>query len=590
LVYRSISAGPGRPQTDDIVLVLPDNLGAENRIYAQAWEDAALEEGVRLRTMSASEFARHGLDGARTFAGVILPDTVHRAMTTSLINKIGQFVQEGGALMQVYDAGILNEKGYYEDGASRLSTLAGVPYGFYSTLGDKMATQVTVYGQPADMVDLHIPPGRWIVVDGRAVLSGYGEDKLRYPTLHTGKDYQGRVLLRAEDNTVIAGERAVGKGRVLFVNLPLTYLKLRTDGVLMHGFLSYFAGHVLEQPRLSPAPQGVGGLVLNWHCDARICIDATDRLIQDGVFKRGPFSFHITAGPDQRQFTDGLGVNLANNHAFAEVVHGLMRQGHEVGSHGGWIHDWFGLNVSEDNQASMETYLQKNADAIEALTGKPQTEYSAPTGNQPEWATRWLDEHNVKGYYFTGNIGQGPTRTYRNGRRDEHIWSFPVQTYGEYATIEEADMAHIPEPEIAAWLTSLVKFTTDTGEIRLIYFHPPGAVRYLHAIEALLAAADAEEARKRFHWHTITQMAEFAERREQTVWQVTSERNVVRVSAENPASLDQLTWLFPADRYAEPRVESGQASITRQGNNWMVVAGPGKKLAVAAGLKAGGLL
>ncbi len=177
------------------------------------------------------------------------------------------------------------------------------------------------------------------------------------------------------------------------------------------------AGHVLEQPRLSPAPQGVGGLVLNWHCDARICIDATDRLIQDGVFKRGPFSFHITAGPDQRQFTDGLGVNLANNHAFAEVVHGLMRQGHEVGSHGGWIHDWFGLNVSEDNQASMETYLQKNADAIEALTGKPQTEYSAPTGNQPEWATRWLDEHNVKGYYFTGNIGS-------LGRRSKHFENF----------------------------------------------------------------------------------------------------------------------------------------------------------------------
>ena len=55
----------------------------------------------------------------------------------------------------------------------------------------------------------------------------------------------------------------------------------------------------------------------------------------------------------------------------------------------------------------------------------------------------------------------------------------------------------------------------------------------------------------------------------------------------NPASLDQLTWLFPADRYAEPRVESGQASITRQGNNWMVVAGPGKARAVLERLARG---
>lgn len=587
LLARNLSAGPGRPQTDDIVLVVPDNLGQENRIYAQAWEDAALEEGVRLRTMSASDFVRHGLNGERVFAGVILPDTVHRSMTTALVNQISQFVQDGGALMQVYDAGILNEKGFYEDGASRLSTLAGVQYGFYSTLGEKMASQATVYGQPDAMVDLHIPPGRWIVSNGRAVLSGYGQDMLQYPTLRTQGDYAGKVLLRSEDNSIIAGERTVGKGRVLFVNLPLTYLKLRTDGVLMHGFLSYFASHVLEQPRLSPAPQGVGGLVLNWHCDARICIDATDKLIEDGVFKRGPFSFHITAGPDQRQFGDGLGVNLAHNPAFAEVVHGLMKQGHEVGSHGGWIHDWFGLNVTEDNQATMETYLQKNADAIEALTGKPQTEYSAPTGNQPEWATRWLDEHNVKGYYFTGNIGQGPTRTYRNGRRDAHIWSFPVQTYGQYATIEEADMAHIPEAEIAAWLTSLVKFTTESGEIRLIYFHPPGAVRYLHAIDALMEAADAQEARKRFRWHTITQMADFAERREKTVWQTTSERGDVRVTAENPDTLNELTWLFAADRYAEPRVEVGQATVVREGNNWRVVAGAGSKLTIAAKLKAG---
>lgn len=588
LGYRSLANGPGKLQSDSIVLVLPDNLISENRIYAQAWEDAAKEEGVRLHAVTASEFARHGLDGERTYSGVILPDTVHRSMTTAFVNKIRQFVEGGGALMQVYDAGILNENGFYEQGASRLSSLAGVQYGFYTTLRNNMEHRTTVSGLPAVMVDLHIPPGRWIGKNGRAVLSGYGEDTLRYPAMHTSGSYDGRVLMLADDNSVIAGERKVGKGRVLFVNLPLGYLKLRTDGVLLHGFMHYFADRMLEQPQLSPAPDGVGGLVLNWHCDARICIDATDSLIKDGVFKRGPFSFHITAGPDQRQFNDGRGVDLANNPAFADVVRGLMRDGHQIGSHGGWIHDWFGLNVSEDNQASMEVYLQKNADAIRQLTGKSQTEYSAPTGNQPEWATRWLDERQVKAYYFTGNIGQGPTRTYRGGRRDEHIWSFPVQTYGEFSTIEEAYMANIPEPEIAAWLTSLVKFAANTGEIRLIYFHPPGAVRYLRAIDALLETADGEEARKRFRWRTMTQVADFAERRERTVWRLASDKNDVRVLAENDDSLDQLTWLFPADRYERPRVENGQGRVTVADGRWMVTAAPGKKIVIAAALRAGG--
>ncbi|AQV98796.1 hypothetical protein BJN34_33490 [Cupriavidus necator] len=586
--YRSFSAGASKPQSDSLVLVVPDNLAAESRIYAQAWEDAAEEEGVRLRTITASEFVRHGIDGGRPFSGIILPDTIHRSMTTAFVNKIRQFADEGGAVMQIYDAGILNENGFYEKGPSRMSTLAGVPYGFYATMGDRMAYQATVSGLSHDMVDLNIPPGRWIAKGGRAVLSGYGEASLRYSVMHTGKQYDGRVLMQADDGSIIAGERKVGKGSVLFVNLPLGYLKLRTDGVLLHGFMHYFANLMLEQPRLSAAPEGIGGLVLNWHCDAKICIDATDSLIKDGVFKRGPFSFHITAGPDQRQFNDGRGVDLAHNVEFSNVVRELMRDGHQIGSHGGWIHDWFGVNVNEDNQATMETYLQKNADAIRDLTGKPQTEYSAPTGNQPKWATRWLDEQGVKAYYFTGNIGQGPTRTYRDGRRDEHIWSFPVQTYGEYSTIEEAYMANIPESEIAAWLTSLAEFTASTGEIRLIYFHPPGAVRYLRAIDALLETADREQASQRFRWRTMTEVADFAQRRERTVWRLTSDKNDVLVFAENQDSLDQLTWLFPEDRYAMPRVESGQGRVSKQGSNWLVTAAPGKKLVIAAALRVGG--
>lgn len=581
LIWRSLNTTSAQPQTGGIVLVLPDNLPAENQIYAQAWLDAAREEGILLQTVTASEFIRHGMSNAQPYSAIILPDTVHRSMTSSFVNVVKEFVKAGGALMQVYDAGMLNERGFYVDGSSRMSELAGVPYGLYQTMRDNMDDQAIVYGQPEFMASgLHIPPGRWIVQDGRAVLSGYGNDILRYSVMRTQGNYDGRVLMQSDDHSIIAGERAMGRGKVLFVNLPLGYLKLRTDGVLLHGFLHYFADVMLQQPQLSPAPDGIGGLVLNWHCDAAICINATDQLIRAGVFKRGPFSFHITAGPDQRKFGDGLGTDMDHNPEFSEVVRNLMREGNEIGSHGGWIHDWFGLNVSEDNQSTMEEYLAKNETSIEALTGKPQTEYSAPTGNQPEWVTRWLDEHHVKAYYFTGNIGQGPTRTYRNGRRDAHIWAFPVQTYGQYSTIEEAYMDSIPEAKIAAWLKSLVEFTADNGEVRLIYFHPPGAVRYIHAINTLMQTADAEQAKHLFQWRTMTQMADFLDRREETRWSLASEGNDVRMTAKNPISLEHQAWLFPMDRYTSPRVESGQGSIGAQGNNWKVVAGPGKSISI----------
>jgi hypothetical protein len=580
-VYRINQISPARWQSDAIALVLPDNMSDANRLFASAWLDGAAEEGIRLEAITASAFSRRGLQGERPFAGVILPDTIHRQINTAFVNQISRFVANGGALMLVGDAGVLDENGYYSEPVSRFSKLAGTDYAMYRTLHDKMSFNPTISGSPQIMQALHIPPGRWIKNGELAVLSGYGEDTLRYPVLHTAATYAGTLRMQAEGNTVIAGEHDFGKGRVLFVNLPLGYLKLRTDGILMHGFLHYFANRIMGQPQLSAAPDATGGLILNWHCDAKICIPAMDQLIKAGVFTRGPFSIHVTAGPDQRAFGDGLGVDLNHNQVFQALLRTLLAQGNEIGSHGGWIHDWFGKNLADDNAEKMLPYLEQNADAVNRLIGHKQTEYSAPTGNQPVWVTDWLDDQGVLAYYFTGNIGQGPTHTYRDGRRDRHIWSFPVQTYGHISTIEEAYMEHIPESEISNWLTSLVQFTENTGQIRLIYFHPPGAVLYPDAINQLMLAADAAEKTSRFRWRTMTDLARFMNRREQTVWNISSDNNAVMVDASNNASLQQLSWLFPVSLYAEPRVMYGKAKVERRGDSWAVIAGDVRKLRIS---------
>ncbi|WP_211443498.1 polysaccharide deacetylase family protein [Collimonas humicola] len=583
-VYRINQISPAQWQSDAIVLVLPDELSDANRLYSNAWLDGAAEEGIRLQTITASEFSRRGLQGERPFAGVILPDTIHRQISTAFVNQISRFVENGGALMLVGDAGVLDENGYYSEPASRFSKLAGTEYAMYGALHDKISFNPTISGSPQIMQALEIPPGRWIKNGELAVLSGYGEDTLRYPALRTAATYAGTLRMQAEGDTVIAGEHDVGQGRVLFVNLPLGYLKLRTDGILMHGFLHYFANRIMGQPQLSAAPDAIGGLILNWHCDAKICIPAMDQLIKAGVFRRGPFSIHVTAGPDQRTFGDGLGVDLNHNPAFQARLQTLLAQGNEIGSHGGWIHDWFGKNLAAGNAEKMTTYLEQNADAVNQLIGRPQTEYSAPTGNQPVWVTDWLDDQDVLAYYFTGNIGQGPTHAYRDGRRDKHIWSFPVQTYGHISTIEEAYMEHVPESEISNWLTSLVQFTEDTGQIRLIYFHPPGAVLYPDAINRLMLAADAAGKSGRFRWRTMTDLARFMNRREQTAWNISGDRHAVVVDAANAVSLQQQSWLFPVALYAKPRILAGNARVEQRGENWTVIAGDSKQLRISTPL------
>src|SRR5205085_4401382 len=185
-----------------------------------------------------------------------------------------------------------------------------------------------------------------------------------------------------------------------FVNLPIGYLEARTDGLLLHSFLRYFGLRMLAVPYLAAVPDGVGGLVFNWHVDARSSITPLHTLLATGVFDQGPFSIHITAGPDVDAFGDGKGLDIGHNPEGDRLIAEFQRRGHVIGSHGGWIHNYFGEHLSDNNEGEFATYLQQNMDVLQRVTGKPIFEYSAPVGNHPQWVTRWLERHGVLGEYF----------------------------------------------------------------------------------------------------------------------------------------------------------------------------------------------
>ena len=119
----------------------------------------------------------------------------------------------------------------------------------------------------------------------------------------------------------------------------------------------------------------------------------------------------LTAGPDTIAFGDNIGFDLLHNPRAQQYMQDFRKHGHSIGSHGGWIHDYYGLNVSETNKDTFLQYLKLNRDAIEAVVGPgEQREYSAPVGNNPTWAVSWLEQQGVVGYYFVGDTGMGPTR------------------------------------------------------------------------------------------------------------------------------------------------------------------------------------
>ncbi|WP_257993516.1 hypothetical protein [Cupriavidus pauculus] len=572
--------------TNQIALLLPDGVTLPDP-RVSAWLDAAQEEGLKITIINDTQF-QQGTTPAQ-FSGVILPDQVHTKASDALIAALETYANQGGQLMLVYDFGALTPTGFYASPKSRLSNLAGVDYVLYDQLGGNMIGVGPVTALGSTLRTIQVPPGKSMVWDASAAdpvegISGYVYGFLMYPSFVTQGTYAGTALITSPNFGLVAGLRNFGSGRVLFVNLPLSYLKGQTDGMPMHGLLRYFGGNLMKMARLSAQPKARGGLVLNWHFCAGDQIAPANTLKGWGTFNNGPFTISITAGPDQISFGDGKGINLSGNATAQQLVQYLLSKGHRVGSHGGWIHDYWGANASESNQSIFEQYLTLNKQSVEGVTAKPVVEYAAPEGNTPQWSVNWLESNGHSGYYFLGHTGMAPTRSYRNGALSNNtIRAFPVMPFGQYATFEEFEEFNVPAANIITWYRQLIDFVVKNRTGRLIYMHPLGAVDYPTVLNALFNKAANVKASGQFDWYTMDTLAQFSQRRDQTSWQATDTGNAWSFQASHPTDLTDMAWVLPRTGYAQPVVTQGSATVTWDSANWIVTSQGGTSLAFSAG-------
>jgi hypothetical protein len=569
---------------DRLLLLVPDGMKFSDPKVAM-WIDAGNEEGLHVVPVHDSEFLGPFLRKT-DFSGLILPDSIHKEASDLLVTGIRRFVAEGGSLMLVYDAGTLSLTGRYTPGQSRFSELAGVKYALYESLRDKTTQWSKIRGTAHTFDEIGVPPGKYYPfysengsVDASEVeLRRYMYGDLQYPSLVTSGNYDGKVLLHS-DAGVVAGERKYQSGSVLFVNLPLGYLKGNTDGLPLHGFLDYFAEHTLALPRLLPVPDGIGGITLNWHIDSNAAIKPLQQMEDWRILEQGPYSVHITAGPDAMEFGDKRGFNVDNNPISQDVIRQYEKLGFSIGSHGGWIHDYFAFHVDNGDPKDLEEYLQWNKHSLERITGKPVVEYSAPDGNQPQWVTKWLEDHGFVAYYFTGDTGMAPTQGYRDGQREgQNIWAFPTLHLNQAAAFEEFMKDNYSQDEIEHWLEAVTTFTANHRSVRLLYFHPPGILQYRPIIRQWMTLTRGLRSTGQFRWYTMTDLATFLNSRKQVDWKVSHRDGRVEIEAKHPTSLEHQTWFFPASRYTEPKIRGGTGTVTKKDDGWLVVAGSTKTL------------
>jgi hypothetical protein len=594
--HRSEGATNGAG-ADTLLLLLPDAVDP-NSIAVQEWLDAASEEGLHLLPIHDSEF----LDPLSTIraAGVILPDQLHRTANDVLIGELYRYVHGGGNLMVVYDACTYDLNGRFPPGDSRLSALVGVRYALYDLYETATMESAQVTGTSAAMRGIGIPPGSFIpmnkagdgdklgrlrpvaeqdATNNQFAFSAYQYGDIDYPLFRTLGDFDGTMLLRSKRG-LAAGYRQEELGQVLFVNMPLGYLASRTDGLLLHSFLHFFGVRMLGLPSLASVPDGVGGLVFNWHIDARSSLKPLKMLADEGIFDHGKFSVHFTAGPDVDAFGDHKGLDVPHDAEVQKWMRYLIARGDEIGSHGGWIHNYFGGQVTDKNESEFQKYLTLNKDALEIVSGTRMTEYSAPVGNQPAWVTRWLERNGFVAYYFTGDAGLGPTRVYRNDERDgSDIWGFPILHMGKEASLEEMGFDDVPISAVRDWLLAVTDFTVRQHQARLVYTHPYGAERFFGTLRTWLDNADAIEKEGRFRWYTMTELADFLNQRNLVRWTLLHESvGKVTLRASHPKTLAHQTWTFPQEYYGDARVVEGKATVRVEDGMVIVAAGDGRQL------------
>lgn len=577
-----------------VTLLLPDAQALEHPV-TQAWLQVAREEGVPMQPMLSDEFLHRMANGQRLPA-LVVPDKVHAVASDLLVGQLYRHVAEGGQLLLAFDAAVRHpQREVYLPGASRLSNLVGVRYALYEQLGQATTEVATVQASRVAAERLGLQPGKLdFALDPQkpkgpqgdwGELATYGYPALVYSHYRTAElplpagQAPAQLLMRAADGDAVLTLRRHGLGQVLWANLPLGYLKTRTDGYLLHRLLPFFAGQMLGWPLLSAAPEGRGGLVLNLHVDSNADEIPMAALEREGWFETGPLSLHITAGPHAIRMHDRSGLDLPNNPRFVALLRRLQVQGHELGSHGGWIHNVFGDGVHEDNAETYTPWLELNHAAVGAVRGSPVQVYSAPMGNQPQWVTDWLREQGFLAFYSTADNGVGPTRAFEGGQPAPAtpLWTFPVSSFGRIAAPEELPLVQQDEQGYSDFITALMAWTAAQRQIRLAYFHPATAQSFRGALDDLAEQAQALSATGRFGFYRMRELSLFLSRREQVRWQLLrlpdgGQGLHASLCCDGQTTLEGMAWLLPRQSGQRPAVLQGQARIEADARHWIVIA------------------
>jgi hypothetical protein len=169
-------------------------------------------------------------------------------------------------------------------------------------------------------------------------------------------------------------------------------------------------------------------------------------------------------------------------------------------------------------------------------------------------------------YYYTGDSGSSPNRTFFDGKMvSQKVWAFPVTPNGRYASVAEMVEAGLTEVDIDAWLEGLLDFIVAERSIRLMYSHGYDMLEPISRapFERFVARAAGLQARGLLTVDTMVAFAEFLDRFLRTEYSFARVDGQLVVSLANPSGVQGIAFAVPAGWVAaEFRVPAGLTRVS----------------------------
>ncbi|BAL80484.1 polysaccharide deacetylase family protein [Caldisericum exile] len=348
---------------------------------------------------------------------IIFMDEVNKYLPNEVVPFLKEYTNEGGSVLVAFDVGVLNQDKTYRN-RGILSEILGISNINFGKYKEKTFVEGSLFLKSHESAEiLKIPPYK---LENGKFVSGYMYGKLLYPSPVvepiTVKDEEVLAYLQTTN-----GEKFPSitlrktKGYIMYVSIPLGYLKSYSDDFPLRTILSSFLFEIVKVPHILAAPYGIPGLVINLHIDSNIDYNSIPYLENNGFLnKEIEYSIHICAGDFRDYPGDNLGFDACGKGK--KFVLELTKFG-IIGDHGGWAHNYFSslLNQNALSEEEIKNYIDKNTQCLENIIGYKIKEYSAPNGVHPEVVTKILESEGFNSYYYTGDNGSVPNRTFLNG-------------------------------------------------------------------------------------------------------------------------------------------------------------------------------